>query len=526
MMPDFDPLVQELVERLVPRREVVGDWSDVVARAGSRSRWGRVVTRRLALLAAAVLLVVTASAAQAGVFGRVVDAFTELLAPASPGASQAVTLAGRRFDVELQVMARQFPHKVSVTPPSLDLGAARQVATIHTPAGPVTWDAAVDHRERGYCQAGFRNGVRLGGACQETDRGGYAISVATSGDLPGSVVVTGLAPASAEHVVVSAPRQPSKQARRIGEYFFTIMRTGSPITVTITDAGGSVARRATFGDPVCVGDVGQNGQPLIAGTGFTYCAQGGVIAGFPASGSLAPVCRANGCAEPTIQNNQQPAPSIPKAATPTELLDQITANLDTPTIQAAQFAPPPQGYGTTGNWLYVTVTHTRGADGVLADFNALLLAGAYARQAPSDGLPELGGVSYLESGAVGCSPAPNSATCDAVSWRANLQPAASPTTSDAATLETQIRLALAKVGLQPVSITFTAPLGSLVPIVVARTNDPANIQLATLTGEVFGPATDYQGTYLKIIDQHDQPVAAHANESDLGIAVTWNDPSR
>lgn len=515
-MTDFDPVVGGVLDRCVPRREAaMGNWGDVLRRAQVSPPRPRFITRRRAFVLAVAVLIVTASAAEAGVLQRAAGAFSDLLSPASPKATRVIAAAGHRFGKELRTMARQLPHKVNGPAPLLRLGQARQVATFTTPSGQVSWDAAIDRDGRGYCQVAIRHGLSLGGDCQVTDKHGYAISVATSGDAPRRAIVTGLAPTSARSVTVTRPSQPPIHAQRIGRFFWAIVAAGSPLTVTLTTGDGHVLHEDAFIDPVCVDGVDPRGQRLLAGLGFTYCAEGGVIGRFPADPALAPLCSAGRCGIPTIRNNEHlgPARATTEAATPEALLHHLRENLHTTLITDARLGGPPDGYGQNGRWLYVRVAHTRGPEATLADFYALLLAGAYGRSAPSDKLPAPGGLVYYGAHTRG------------VAWRAHLQiGAGSGGPTDVATLRSQIRLGLATAGLIPVSIRFARPLDSLVPIVVARTHHPGRINPPTLPDEVFGSEAGLEGTYLEIVDQSGRPITASAAESSLGVSITWTEP--
>lgn len=519
-MSEFDPIVSGILDRYVERRDAAtGDWANVLQRAHASSSRSRLLTRRRAVVAAIAVMALTASAAEAGVLQRAARAFTDLLSPASPKATQVIASAGRRFSLELQTMGRELPHKVTGSAPVLRLGPARQVSTLPTPLGRVAWDAAVDRHGRGYCQVAVRHNRSLGGDCQVTDERGFALSVATSGDTSRLVIITGLVPRSAAKVVIARPSHPSAQARRIGRFFFATVPEGSPLTVTVTADDGHVLRKAAFTDPVCTNGVDPRGLRLLAGLGFTYCGQGGVIGRFPANPEFAPVCAASGCGTPTIRNNEQPMPAA-APSTAKALLRQLRENLGTALIEDARLGAPPDGYGKGGHWLYVRIAAAHGVEGALADFYALLLAGAYGREAPLGHLPPLGGLTYYDARTPGCGRSADDPTCSGVSWRAHLQIGAGGRT-DAATVESEIRLALARLGLVPVSIKLVRPLDSLAAIVVARTDRPAGLNLARLADQVFGSNPGLEGTYLEILDHDGHPLAAQAAEDSLGIGIGW-----
>jgi hypothetical protein len=478
------------------------------------------MTRRRALVLVVAIVVATASAAEAGVLQRAVGAFTGLLSPASPKATRVIAAAGRRFSGELQTMARELPHKVTGSAPELRLGAARQVSTLTTPSGQVTWDAALDRGGRGFCQVAVRRDVSLGGDCQVTDRRGYALSIATSGDTPDRAIVTGLVPTSARDVMVTLPSNEPVRAEKIGRFFFAAVAEGSPLTVTVRAGDGHVLRLATFTDPVCIDGVDARGQRLSAGLGFTYCGDGGVLGRFPADPALAPLCSSSGCGVPTTRINEQPgtAPATAEASSPVALLRRLRENLHTNLIEDARLEAPPAGYGRGGRWLFIRVARSHGSERMFADFYALLLAGAYAREAPLDKLPPLGGLVYYDGRSQGCATSPTATACNGVAWRAHLQAGAGAGTTDAS----QIRLGLARAGLVPVTIRFAKPLDSLVPIVVARAKQLGRIDLPSLPDEVFGPESGLEGTYLEIVDNRGHPMAAQAMESYLGIGITWS----
>lgn len=243
--------------------------------------------------------------------------------------------------------------------------------------------------------------------------------------------------------------------------------------------------------------------------------------------SLAAVCvLCVACGQAAVQTHAHKPPRKQigaVASTPAGLLAQILANLNTKTIQAAGLSSAPAG-DAQGTWLYVQVTHSSGAAGVLPDFNALLLAGAYSVAAPDNALQPPDGLAYFDPSTSGCTP-PDTSGCDAASWHINPAPVPyTPTNADAATLTTRIRNGLDKAGLDAVSIDFEKPLNHLVPIVVARTTAPASTfeeQWQAIREQVLGLDTGYEGDYLELVDQTGQPIAITAVDADLGVAISW-----
>jgi hypothetical protein len=522
-MTDFDPVVAAAMDRALPQLERVdGDWDDVLRRAKSPAHSER--SRRRRTLGIAVVIALTvASAAEAGVLGDAARAFLDVLSPASPPATQILAKAGHRFDRELRAMADAFPSKVSGSAPKFHLTEARQVATIPTERGLVAWDAAVDRSGRGYCQVAVRHGLSLGGDCQVTDTHGYAISLATSGDTPGRVMVTGLAPSEVAIVTITS-RSEARRARRLGDFFFATIGSGSPITITEASSERVVLRRSRFSDPVCTSGVSRfKGLPLLAGAGFTYCAEGGVIARFPAARALAPVCPATGCGLTTIENNRHASASPPAGApvTPIELLDTIRTGLHTSLIRSARLGKPPSAAGPGRPWLYVGLGRAHGASGVLGEFYAHLLAAAYASQAPREQLPQIGGLVGFAAAAPSCQKSPTSPRCFAPFGygRIHMQPGASIGTATGATsLESDIRLGLATAHLRPVSITFVHTVGGLVPVVVAGAITEEPVDVAAEWDTIFGSTP---AGYLEIVGDDGRPLNATAHVDALGEGFSW-----
>jgi hypothetical protein len=523
-MTDYDSVVAAAMARVVPgSQHGAGDWDDVLRRA-DRSRRAARTRRRRAFGIAVVIALTAASAAEAGILGRAAEAFLDVLPPASPPASRVIAGAGRQFDRELRAMGRAFPGKTSPSAPVLRLRAARQLTTIATARGRVAWAAAVDRSGRGYCQVAVRHELSVGGDCQVTDAHGYAISLASSGDTPGLVIVTGLAPTRVTEATITTESGKPVRARRLGHFFFAPVEAGSPITVTLAGHDGAVLRRSRFSDPACTGGVSaDNGLPLVAGAGFTYCAQGGVIARFPAARSLAPVCPATGCGLPTIQNNRRRgvSPSGGAPATPAQLLDAIRTRLHTPLIRSARLGKPPSVAGPGRPWLYVGLRRSHGATGVLGEFSAQLLAAAYAIQATRDELPQIGGLDGFAAAVPACRRSPSSPGCPAKFGygRIHLRPGGTlGTVAPPGSLESDIRLGLASAHLRPVSITFVTPLEGRVPVVVARptTHRPVDVNAEWKT--IFGSVT---AGYLEIVGENGQPVSAMAHVDALGEGVSW-----
>jgi hypothetical protein len=524
-MTDFDPVVAAALDRVLPRpRQADADWDDVLRRAQGFARSER--RRRLRTLGVAVVVTLTlVSAAEAGVLGRAARAFIDALSPASPPATQIIARAGHRFDQQLRGMARALPGKVSGSAPVLRLTSARQVTTIATERGRVVWDAAIDRSGQGYCQVAVRRDLSLGGDCQVADARGYAISLATSGDTPGGVIVTGLAPSSVASITITRQTGESREARRRGAFFFATVRGGSPITITLASSDGAVLRRLRFSDPVCTNGVSPKHLPLIAGAGFTYCAEGGVIARFAASAALTPVCPSIGCGIPTIENNQQAGvgPLPGGSLSPAEVLNTIRASLHTALIRSARLGTPPAVAGPGGPWLYVGLRHAYGATGVLGQFYAQLLAGAYATRASRYELRRIGGLVGFAAAAPACQRSPTAARCPTPFGygRIHLQPGAGiGSTADASSLESDIRLGLATAHLRPVSITLVKPLEGLVPIVVARPTTAHPIDVAQQWQTIFGAAGGQAG-YLEIVDDHGHPISATARIDILGSGIAW-----
>jgi hypothetical protein len=527
-MTDFDPVVAAALDRALPSSRCInGDWGDVVRRAEGSERYARIRRRRTFGVAVVVALTL-ASAAEAGVLGRAASAFIDVLSPASPPATQILARAGRQFDRELRAMARAFPGKTSPSAPTLDLTAARQVTMITTARGRVAWDAAVDRSGRGYCQVAVRHGLSLGGDCQVTDAHGYAISLATSGDTPGRVIVTVLAPNTVAAITITGGSGETRRARRFGRFFFTTIEAGSPITITQASDDGVVLRRSRFSDRACTDGVsGAKGLPLVAGAGFTYCTEGGVIARFPAARALAPVCPATGCGLPIIENNQQAGVSPPGGVSPSPvvLLNTIRSSLHTSLIRSARFGEPPPVAGPGRPWLYVGLGRARRATGVLGQFYANLLAGAYAIQAARDELPQIGGLDGFAASARACQRSPTAARCRAPFGygRFHLEPGVEiGTSAPVSSLESDIRLGLASAHLRPVSITFAKPLGRLVPVVVARPTTDQPVDVAGRWDTIFGALP---AAYLEIVRDDGRPISATAHVDALGNGFSWRRPA-
>jgi hypothetical protein len=158
-------------------------------------------------------------------------------------------------------------------------------------------------------------------------------------------------------------------------------------------------------------------------------------------------------------------------------------------------------------------------------FDSLVLIGAYDVAAQKQGVDTAVGSEVYGVDAAGCA-RPQSQSCDSLEAGTDvLAPTAyTPTTDDAASLESQIRDGLAKAGLDPVSISFAKPLDSLTPEVVARTSSPAGYLSEgwqRVREQVFGPERKYEAYYLKIDDQNGNPVAITAVENDIGAGIGW-----
>jgi len=273
--------------------------------------------------------------------------------------------------------------------------------------------------------------------------------------------------------------------------------------------------------------VSAKGFPLSAGAGFTYCAQGGVIARFPAAQALAPVCPTTGCGLPTIENNQHRGANQRGggSASPTELLTTIRAGLHTSLIQTVRLGQAPSVAGPGRPWLYVGLNHADGAPAVLAEFYAELLHAAYAIRAPRDELPQIGGLAAFARSAPACQESPTSARCPAAFGygRIHIEPGAQlGTTESTSSLESDIRFGLASAYLRPVSITFVNPLGDLVPVVIARptTDEPVDADAHWRTIFAAVPAG-----YLEIVGDDGEPISATAHVDALGSGFSWHRPN-
>jgi hypothetical protein len=238
---------------------------------------------------------------------------------------------------------------------------------------------------------------------------------------------------------------------------------------------------------------------------------------------------ANGCGVPTIENNQQASATLPRATSPEALIKQLRARLHTPLIHTTRFRPPPPGYGHGLPWLYVGLTATHGGSGLLAQFYANLLAASYATQASTDKLPHIGGMLPYPAATPACQKNPTADRCPNPFGygRINLQPGFGPgTTATASNLESDIRLGLASTHLVPVSITFVKPLTSLIPIVIAQTQDSHHLNLATQWETIFGPPNTLQASYLEITDAHGHPLTAQASINNIGTGIAWHRTKR
>lgn len=213
------------------------------------------------------------------------------------------------------------------------------------------------------------------------------------------------------------------------------------------------------------------------------------------------------------------------ASSPEDLLQAIVSKLNSPRIRSARLGAAPAGYEAQGPWIYVDVNHDGDASGLLGDFEALLIAGTYSREAPLQGQPGAEGVSYHDESSAGCRSSFEADACVGGEWRITLGVGTSaPPSTDPASLESKIRDRLRKLGLEPVTITFDRPQNNLVPIVVARISDlqtlPAD-NWQSIRQVAVGLDREFEGSYLELVDGDGAPVAATGVDAGLAIGISW-----
>lgn len=219
-----------------------------------------------------------------------------------------------------------------------------------------------------------------------------------------------------------------------------------------------------------------------------------------------------------------------QATTPAQLMQAIMDRLASPRLRSVELGAPPAGYSGTYPWLYFNANHSGDADGMLADFEALLAAGTYTHEAAADGIARASGVSYVDLSSAGCSASTQADSCLGGEWAISPDADRSvPTSPDAATLDATIRSRLARLGLSPISVTFDQTDANLAPVVVAEISDPTALppdNWESIRNVAIGPDSAFEGMYFELVDSKGQAVAATAVDTILGIGISWRPPPR
>jgi hypothetical protein len=214
--------------------------------------------------------------------------------------------------------------------------------------------------------------------------------------------------------------------------------------------------------------------------------------------------------------------SAEEASAANAVLAQLRAGLDDSPVLDAKLGATPTGFKDRPSltWLYILLPEDATSDDVRAYWSALLLAGAYQDEASAQGAARLAGFSVLrlsDDGSVTDASGDSSVIDD--------PPSHAHTKLSDVQIRNSVNAALAHIGLVPVTTTFETP-GSLAPVVVAETGDPAGFvkEHRYPAPDVFGDLGSYVGTYIEVVDTEGSPVLMSGHSPGTGQGVGWVRP--
>jgi hypothetical protein len=210
-----------------------------------------------------------------------------------------------------------------------------------------------------------------------------------------------------------------------------------------------------------------------------------------------------------------------RETTTNPVLDKVLAGLGGDSmISDAGLADAPLIYDNSkGPWLYVTLKDTAEdtAGAVLAQWQAYLVANAYARESGSGDALGIAGATYQRATPGGVVYL-GSETSDGMN-------AADPTVDlDRQSISDDLTRGVEQTGLKLVSIAYEKPAGSAA-LVVAQTSDAASFVKETpRAGGVLLPVDEralLDGLYVEVLDESGQPFEADGYATRSQTYITW-----
>ena len=258
--------------------------------------------------------------------------------------------------------------------------------------------------------------------------------------------------------------------------------------------------------------------------------------------------------------HSHPAPTRAgqRAATRTSaaaLIRSIETGLSAHGILIVRFGHPPdlRGLPKRGPWMYVRLTSTRGASSVKPEWEAHMLAAAYAVSAPRHGLPAETGMYVYgpgQSTADGHGGPIHTLAIGVTTTASWIRPVAGgltpewvippvagptsiasasfkPTRAGATQLRDLLRASVRSVGLQLKSVTFDRVEGHLAPIVVATARYPGIIvRHDPLLDKALGwGPNSYEGIYFRLDYPDGRAAMITSFASQTADGIGWVDPS-